>query len=327
MNKRSTRFDLQRLLTAKSPGAQALWGLSLLLLILGVVSCLSSRPLILIYPNANPVLATQRHGGLFLTTAQIADREVGPFILDTGASDVVLDAALAETLFPGVARAAVSPPPQVRRGVVTTGRSARFVTTVKVGPLILQDITVALRDLSAASRPFGRPLAGLLGYPFFARVVLEVDYARGTVACFDPRTYRLPSGDWLPLVFQANRPVLPARLEGDLLGHFLLDTGSNQTVLFYPDFVQAHRLQDGRSTEKREAMTVDGPRDHLVTRLAWFEVAGIRFDQPMVFFAPPAAPGPPGLAGIIGAGFLHRFTVIFNYSESKIALLPNEPGR
>ena len=71
MNKRSTRFDLQRLLTAKSPGAQALWGLSLLLLLLGVASCLSSRPLILIYPTANPVLETQRHGGLFLTTAQI----------------------------------------------------------------------------------------------------------------------------------------------------------------------------------------------------------------------------------------------------------------
>ena len=58
MNKRSTRFDLQRLLTAKSPGAQALWGLSFLLLLLGVASCLSSRPQILIYPTANPVLGT-----------------------------------------------------------------------------------------------------------------------------------------------------------------------------------------------------------------------------------------------------------------------------
>ena len=305
--------------TAKPTRSRRAWGLSGLGLLLCVASCLTlNKPTILIYPTANPVLATQLHGGLFLTTAQIGGRAVGPFILDTGASDVVLDVALAQTLFPGVVGAATSPPPQVRRSVVTT---------VEVGPLILQGITVALQDLSAASTPFGRPLAGLLGYPFFARAVVVVDYAQGTVACFDPQTYRLPAGDWLPLVFQANRPVLPARLEGGRVGQFLLDTGSNSTALFYPAFVRMQGLRDTRWTVKGQGTFVDGPHDTETARLAWFEVGGVRVDRPLVAFARSDQSAPPGIAGIIGAGVLQRFTVIFNYPQAKIALLPHPLGR
>jgi hypothetical protein len=304
--------DLQYHQTARPARSRWAWGLAGLGVLLCVASCLPlNKPMILIYPTANPVLATQRHAGLFLTAARIGGHEAGPFILDTGASDVVLDAALAQKLLPGI-----GPTPATgRRGVVTT---------LEVGPLILQQIEVALKDLSAASVPFGRRLAGLLGYPFFARAVVVVDYAQGTVACFDPHTYRLPHGAWMPLTFQANRPVISARLEGNIVGQFLLDTGSNHTVLFYPDFVRTSALQGTRWTDPGKHTGVDGLRATETTRLAWFELAGVRFERPPVTFALPEHPGPPGLAGVIGSGFLQRFTVIFNYSQSQLALLPRE---
>jgi len=196
------------------------------------------------------------------------------------------------------------------------------VTTLEVGPLVLQEIEVALLDLTAARPAFGGHLAGLLGYPLFARTVVVVDYIKGTVACFDPRTYQLPSGEWMPLGFQAHRPVVPARLEGNRVGQALLDTGSNHAVLFYPDFVRTQGLRDTRWTSKGQGMFVDGPHDTETARLAWFEFVGVRFERPVVAFARPDQPGPPGNAGIIGAGVLQRFTVIFNYPQAKIALLP-----
>jgi hypothetical protein len=60
-----------------------------------------------------------------------------------------------------------------------------------------------------------------------------------------------------------------------------------------------------------------------MAKIAWFELAGRRFEQPIVQVAPSQLPkaGLEGVAGIIGRGFLRRFTVVFNYPESRIALL------
>ncbi len=293
-------------------------GLFLTAFLLGVTSLVSaSEPRILINPTANPVLATQMHKGLFLTTAHIDQREVGPFLLDTGAPWVVLDATLVKTLFPDSRGTDAATLPAGRPGVVTT---------LEVGPLILQQIEIAFLDLSAPSTPFGRRLAGILGYPFFARAVVEVNYAQGTVACFDPRTYRLPRGKWVPLALQDHRPVLPARVDG-IVGHFILDTGSTHTARLYPAFVQTHRLGEHRSTTPRREMGVEGLHEIAMARIAQFELAGVRFLQPMVTFARPDDAGPPEIAGVIGAGFLRAFTVVFDYPELAIALLPNLPRR
>jgi hypothetical protein len=58
--------------------------------------------------------------------------------------------------------------------------------------------------------------------------------------------------------------------------------------------------------------------------IAWFEVAGHRFEEPTVRFEPPNTLQmqlPVGLAGIIGQGLMRDFLVVFNYPESKVALV------
>ena len=53
--------------------------------------------------------------------------------------------------------------------------------------------------------------------------------------------------------------------------------------------------------------------------MAWVEVAGRRFEKPTVVFAGRRR---YDSLGSIGQGLLRNFTVIFNYPESRIALLP-----
>jgi predicted aspartyl protease len=274
------------------------------------------RNTVVIHESAGAQLATRVKEGLFLANARIGHHEAGPFVIDTGATHIVLDVELAKKLNPSLAR---------ESGQLAIKQKVRWgaLASLEVGPMTFQNTDVVVMDLSFASAQFGERLAGFLGHPFFAKAVVEVDYATGSITCKDPKTYRLPRGEWLPLSFKTNRPIITARLEGNIEGQFVLDTGETGTVLFYPDFVRNHALLDKRETIEHTVRRVDGLYRTRAAKIAWFELAGRRFEQLVVQFAPSELPkaGLEGVAGIIGRGLLRRFTVIFNYSESRIALL------
>jgi hypothetical protein len=97
-------------------------------------------------------------------------------------------------------------------------------------------------------------------------------------------------------------------------------------VLFFPGFIREHALLQNRGVRRVTLTSVRGDAETLAGRIAWFEFAGHRFERPVVQFDLPNNPPPTQvrLAGIIGRGFLREFVVVFNYPESKIALLPKE---
>jgi hypothetical protein len=190
--------------------------------------------------------------------------------------------------------------------------------------MVLQNTRVALLDLSELTDILGERLGGLLGHPFFAQAVVEIDYQTGSVSVFDPKVYRLPRGEWLPATVWGNRPVVVARLDGDIEGEFMIDTGSTHTVIFHPDFIRRHGLLDKRETRPQQTRRIEGAYDTLAGEIAWFELGGHRFERPTVAFATPdmADIYPARVAGIIGEGFLRSFLVVLDYPSRRIALLP-----
>jgi hypothetical protein len=305
---------MRRAAAARLAKPRPLLLIALLLLLVGCAP--RSKNTVLLREGVDARLITRVNQGLFLTTVRIGDREAGPFLIDTGADRIYLDSELAKSLNLSFWAETIHPETKQKFKWGT-------VPSIEVGPLTFQNTDVAVVDLSAVTPIFGERVAGLLGHPFFAQAVVEIDYPTGAITCFDPKTYRLPQGDWVPLTFQDGRPVIAARLDGNLDGQFLLDTGNNSAVLFHGDFVQKHALLDHRVTSRRTMVRADGRYEALTGKLAWFEFAGQRFEQPSVDFDPPDAPArhPRGLAGTIGRGFLGRFTIVFNYPESKIAFL------
>jgi hypothetical protein len=258
--------------------------------------------------------------------ARIGDREVGPFVIDTGASDLFFDVELAKSL--KLSFWGEDEDPDIKQKIKFS-----TVASFEVGPLTLQNTRVVVIDLSSMTALLGERLAGVLGYPFFAKPVIEVDYPKTSISCFDPKHYRLPRGAWQPLTLKRDTsyvrdhyfvPTLTARLEGHVEGLFLLDTGSGSTVRFLPDFVQKHALLDNRAVRQAKSFRVSGESEELAGKLAWFDLAGYRFKEPTVRFMLPNTPQPKrpeGLAGIIGQGLMRAFIVVFNYPESKIAFL------
>jgi len=286
-------------------------------LVVSLVGCatLSGHPVV-VDGRADPRLDIAVRNGLLTTTARIGPVEARPFIIDSGADHLYVDSELAKKLNPSSWGERDSP------GVGPSLKWGRL-TALQVGPMTLRHTLVGVMDFSAASASFGERLAGLLGYPFFANAVVEIDYPDGSVACFDPKTYRLPRGRWQPLALIGNRPTLAARLEGNIEGRFLLDTGNTSTVLFFPGFVREHSLLQNRRVRSVTLTRATGDTETLAGRIAWFEFAGHRFEKPMVQFDLPNNPrGSQGrLAGVIGRGFLRQFVVVFNYPESRVAFL------
>ncbi len=294
------------------------FGVSLLyvsILLLAGCSTLG-RESVIIKGGADAKLETTVKKGLFFTKARIGDREAGPFLIDTGAYALILDVELAKALRLSLRGGRRDP---------ETKQTIKFgtVASFAVGPMTLQNARVSVMDFSFMSAVIGERIAGVLGYPFFANAVIEVDYSKRSISCFDPKEYRLPRGKWQPLTLRTERPTLTARLEGDIRGLFMLDTGSTFTVHFYLDFAQKHALLDNREIRKGKEFRVSGEYETLEGRIAWFELAGHRFEKLPVQFGPPNTPGGniPGVAGIIGGDLLRDFIVVLNYPESKIALL------
>ena len=251
-------------------------------------------------------------------------RDLGWFALDSGASNTIIDARHADALgLPAFFRASVT-------GCdipVTMRRAARF----QLGRLIMKGpvlVAIDFEHLPDLLEAIDIEIAGIVGYPVFASAVVEIEYARAgepdRVSIHRPSDYRLPGGAWRPLRIVGTEALLPARLPGSDSEWFMLDTGKSGSMSFYADYVSRHGLLNGRSAVRRPNVTVCGKTEELEGELEWFELAGRRFDRPLVRFKLPGTFNERGVAaaaGTIGREFLRRFDVVFDYPRQRIALL------
>jgi predicted aspartyl protease len=254
--------------------------------------------------------------GHLIVQATLGGEDLGAFVFDTGAGALVLDrhvaddlglASIGETIAVGVAGATTS---SFRRG-----------TTLELGPLTLLDPIFADLDLGFLPPHDGRPLIGIIGYDVLARCVVEIEPAAAHIALHSSGD-GLP-GPWSDLVLHHNHVCVSARFEGHE-GLFRLDTGAGGTVTFHAPAVDALGLLEGRELLETRNGGVGGSARALTGSLAWFELAGHRFDAPTVEFsqATRGAFVDPYLAGNLGQTFLSAYRIVLDYPGDRYALVP-----
>ena len=267
--------------------------------------------------------------GHLLVHPRLEGRDVGWFILDSGAGASCIDPEVAGALeLPGFGRVAALG----IGGVVEA--SFRRGTRFELGPVRIADPVYVELELSFLDRVFGVEVAGICGYDLFSRAVVTLDLEGERVELHDPSRYRLPADRepdtaWRELVLDSRLPCVRARFEGDREGVFRIDTGATGTVTFAPAAVRRHGLLEGREVKT----SVQGGAGGVVFAkegvLEWFELAGHRFERPTVSFS-QADVGALVLdytAGTLGGAFLAPFEVVFDYPHRRIAFLArNEPG-
>ncbi|MCI0691188.1 retroviral-like aspartic protease family protein [candidate division KSB1 bacterium] len=250
--------------------------------------------------------------GHFLIRAKINGHDCGWFILDTGASSSTISHEIAARL--QLAQIGTVPLTSIF-GVVAS--PVRRTNLLGIGPFALQRPIFVEMDFTPVNQAFGLSVAGVIGYDLFSRAIIKIDVAGSAVSIHDPRAYQRRDGNWQELVIQYQTPVVRASFEGNHQRWFCLDIGAAVTVMFHtPTVRELDLLKDRNGTPSRL-----GQFEVMLGAMAWFELAGHRFDQPKVIFV-TSENGPvadPHTAGNIGLEFLQPFKLIFDYANQRIA--------
>lgn len=257
--------------------------------------------------------------GHLLVHPLVNGQDVGWFILDSGAGAMVIDQKVADRLGMKTVGEIVAV------GVAgTTKTHFRMGGPLRLGPLTMTHTRYLGLDLDFITKAFGLPIGGIIGRELFARAAVEIDISGEAVSLYDPARYRLAGAQWQELFFSGRNPAVRARFEGDREGLFKLDTGSNQTVSIHAPAVERLGLLAGRETRESLSGGVGGSRASRQGKLAWFELAGHRFENPEVEFAGAGegAFSDVYATGNIGGGFLKTFRIVFDYHNKRVAFAP-----
>lgn len=249
------------------------------------------------------------------------------FLVDTGASLTVIDSAFA-----------------ARRGIATEGQigvtgagaaggaSFSAVDSIVVagegGGVVIGHQKVAVLGLNPHLEPFfWRPIAGVLGYDFISRFVMEVDYDRGVMTLHDPKTFRGTGlGAAVPMTMAGNIPVVKARLDS-VEGEFRLDVGSGSPVDMHSPFVRKHDLhaKAGKSFQVTGG-GFGGTFTSTLCRMKSFAIGPYQWKDPIVVLSQATTGGlaSEDYAGNIGNQILERFKVTFDYDRRVVYLQPGQ---
>lgn len=155
------------------------------------------------------------------------------FIVDTGTSQILMDAGAAAQL-----------------GLHTTLGHA-VARDVRVGDAVATDLPIETVDL------FGGRITGLLGNEFFTGHVVHVDYANGRLEWLARDGFVPPrDADEIALDASEGLPLVDVTVDGHKSSRFTLDSAGTPTILSAA-FAGAHAIHDGDR----------GPRTHTINYL------------------------------------------------------------
>ena len=240
----------------------------------------------------------------------------GPFwfVVDSGAGGWIVDRAHA-------VRLGLRLEQETAQGT-GAGSGSYDVSYVKDVSFRLSDFTIPVPligviDLSNNRSQIGREIEGLVGYDFFEKFIVEIDYEAKIIRLFDPKTYLYSGvGETIPIAVdrEARNPFLTAEITvqgaAPQLRKLLIDTGSNDAL--DDSFV-------AKSTgPKREAVSGVGLGKEFKSTVG--TVSRVRLGAVSLENVYAGAGG----VALVGGEILRRFTVIFDYAHGHMILEPNE---
>ena len=166
-------------------------------------------------------------------------------------------------------------------------------------------------DLGGVAGSGARAISGILGYEFFSRYIVRIDFAKHMLTLYDPAKYRyVGNGDTLPLHFDRKLPRIDVRIRTarrpEVIRRLIVDTGSEDAV--------------DDSTVRR---TPNGPAITISTTGlgASYQAAIGTLDTMRI--GRSVFTGLPGVAsdiGIVGNAIWSRFVCVFDYAHKRLIL-------
>ena len=271
-------------------------------------------------------------GGHIFLRVRVNNSEPLWFGLDSGAEQTLISTRQAQALklkLYGEAQATGG-------GEKTVDFSSAKNVSFDVSGLNFKLKEVGVLPLDFASPVAGTALAGILGYDFISRFVVEIDYPNKIINLYHPRSYRYRGrGDIVPIKMLDNNPYIAAkvRLPGlaPVSGMFLIDSGANTDIFFNSPFVEKHKLLTS-SQETTEAQTeaIGGTNKIRIGYATGIQIGKAVILKPVAHFS-LATQGTDASdigAGFIGGKLLRQFkVVIIDQARHRLILEPSAQTR
>ncbi len=250
------------------------------------------------------------------------------FILDTGSGGISLDSTTCVKL-------KLTPERSDKTIVGIAGiRQVKFVynQSLRLNGLTVDSLNFHVNDYEILSSVYGDKVDGIIGYSFFSRYIVKVDYDSSKVYIYSRGTFKYPKGGYMLRPIFAGLPIQSARVSDsrDVSSRFYFDTGAGLCLLLSSDFVSdSTLLEPGQKIFATQAEGLGGKANMRLTTMKEVKLGPYRFRRvpTYIFDDQYNVTSYPNLAGLLGNDILRRFNVILNYDHKDIYLMPNSHYR
>lgn len=246
------------------------------------------------------------------------------FILDTGSGGISLDSATCkefnietfqtDTTITGIAG--------VRKVHFT------FDKKLKLPGLTVDNLNFHINDYDVLSSVYGEKIDGIIGYSFFSRYIVKIDFDSLQIEIYSPGKITYPGrGTVLHPIFTA-LPIqyLQVRDKRKVPFNFYIDSGAGLCFLMSEQFAKDSAvLLKKRKPLITQAEGMGGMLKMRLTVVREVKLGPYRFHQVPTYLYQDDnnVTSYPFTGGLIGSDILRRFNVVFNYPQREIYLQPN----
>ncbi len=268
---------------------------------------------------------TQFSGGVMVVHACFGNvNDTLNFILDTGSGGISLDSATCKEFNI----------PTVATDTTITGiagvRKVHFVfdKSLRLPGLTVDNLNFHVNDYGILSNVYGEKIDGIIGYSFFNRYIVKIDFDNLMIEVYSPGKISYPSkGAVLHPIFTA-LPIqyMQVKDKRKIPFNFYIDTGAGLCFLMSEQFVKDSAVLLGRRRPLvTQAEGMGGMLKMRLTVVKEIKLGPFRFHRVPTYLYQDDnnLTSYPFTGGLVGNEILRRFNVIFNYPQREMFLQPN----
>lgn len=267
----------------------------------------------------------QFSGGVMIIQAQLNNiKDTFNFILDTGSGGISLDSSTASEY--GLQ-------PRQSDTIITGMGATRRVSFLYNQQLNLPGLTVDklnfhINDYDVLSSVYGEKINGIVGYSFFNRYIVKINFDSLEIEVFKPGEIDYPKGGLLLRPAFTTLPIQNLHLKDkrSLDFNFYLDTGAGLNFLISEAFAKdSSILLRKRKPIVTQAEGMGGKLQMRLTVVKLVQIGRFRFrNVPTYLFQDNFnVTSYPFVGGLLGNDLLRRFNLTMNYPQREIHLKPN----
>ncbi len=267
----------------------------------------------------------QFSGGVMIIQACFDDiKDSLNFILDTGSGNISLDSSTCSEF-----NIPVTQSDSTITGIGGVRKVGfAFNRSLSIPGLTIKNLNFHINDYSLLTSVYGVKIDGVIGYSFFSRYIVKLDFDSLRMEVYQPGKIKYPaSGTLLRPVFTA-LPIqyMQVKDKRKVDFNFYFDTGAGLCFLMSDKFIKdSSILLRKRKPVVTQAEGMGGKMQMRLTVVKEIKLGPYRFHRvPTYLFKDDYnVTAYPYIGGLVGNEILRRFNLVINYPQREIHLLPN----